>query len=66
MVKLNLQLPEHFLDGETRDGYYISPEMKKVWAVELDLLNEFMRICKKYDLRWFADAGTLLGAVRHG
>ena len=65
MVQLNLQLPQHFLDGETRDGYYVSPEMKKVWAVELDLLNEFMRVCKKHNLKWFADGGTILGAVRH-
>ena len=39
--------------------------MKKVWAVELDLLNEFARVCKEHDLKWFAHAGTLLGAIRH-
>ena len=66
MVDLRINLPEHFLEGETRDGYYVSPEMKKVWAVELDLLNEFMRVCKKHNLRWFADGGTILGTMRHG
>ena len=30
------------------------------------MINEFARICKKYDLRWFAYGGTLLGAARHG
>lgn len=65
MVDLQINLPEHFLDGEDRDGYYVSPEMKKVWAVELDLLYEFSRICEKHQLKWFAHAGTMLGAIRH-
>lgn len=65
MVKLNIDLPEHFLDEEVRDGYTVSSEMKKVWAVELDLLNEFMRVCHKHDIKFFASGGTILGAVRH-
>lgn len=66
MVKLNLDIPESFFEGEERCGYYVSPEMKKVWAVLLDMLNEVAHICKKYDIKWFADGGTMLGAVRHG
>ena len=45
---------------------YQTPEaMKKVWAVELDLLRVFKQICSKYGLRYYATGGTLLGAVRH-
>ena len=29
------------------------------------MINEFARICKKHNLKWFAYAGTLLGAARH-
>ena len=29
------------------------------------MLNEFKRVCKKYNLKYFAFCGTLLGAVRH-
>ena len=65
MNKLKLEFPEHFFEGEERCGYYISPEMKKVWAVELDLLNEFMKVCDKYGIKYFAGGGTMLGAVRH-
>lgn len=65
MVDLKITLPDHFLDEETRDGYFVSSDMKKVWAVELDLLAEFRRVCDKYGLHWYADGGTMLGAVRH-
>lgn len=65
MVNLNIQLPDSFFDEEIRDGYAVSTEMKKVWAVELDLLNEFQRVCKKYNIHYYAAGGTILGAVRH-
>ena len=65
MVDLNIKLPDGFLDEEVRCGYTISKKMKEVWAVELDLLVEFDRVCKKYDIKYCADGGTLLGAVRH-
>lgn len=65
MVGLKVDFPESFFEGETRNDYYVSPEMKKVWAVELDLLSELLRVCKKYDLKIFAAGGTMLGAVRH-
>lgn len=65
MVSLNINLPNDFLNEEVRCGYLITREMKKVWAVELDLLAEFNRVCKKYHINYCADAGTLLGAIRH-
>lgn len=65
MVELKLKLPDSFFLGEERDGYLVTPEMKKVWAVELDLLAEFMRVCQNYNIQWWADAGTILGAARH-
>ena len=58
-------LQDSFFRPETRCGYYVSGTMKKVWAVELDLLRKFVEVCEKYDLQYFMDGGTLLGAVRH-
>ncbi len=65
MVVSKIDLPELFLDGETRNGYYISPEMKKVWAVQLKLLNKLLEVCKKHGIKVWAEAGTLLGTIRH-
>lgn len=65
MVNLNIKLPDGFLDEEVRCGYTVSKEMKQLWAVELDLAVELQRVCNKYGIKYFADSGTVLGAVRH-
>lgn len=54
------------LDEEIRDGYLITADMKRVWAVELNLLQQLLSVCRKHNLRIWIDAGTLIGAVRHG
>lgn len=64
-LPIKIDLPEHFLDEEVRCGYTVTEKQKKIWAVELDLLSEFMRVCDKYDLKWFVGYGSLLGVVRH-
>lgn len=58
-------LPPSFFESETRSGFFIGKEQKKVWAVELDLLRYFDDFCKKHDLKYFLMYGSLLGAVRH-
>lgn len=55
-----------FFDDEVICDYKVSSKLKKLWAIEADLLREFVRVCDKYRLRWYAYAGTLLGAIRHG
>ncbi|MBP5419663.1 MAG: LicD family protein [Bacteroidales bacterium] len=64
-MNLKYHVPPEFLQESVACDYTISAEMKKVWAVELDLLQELLRVCGKYNLRIYADGGTLLGAVRH-
>lgn len=65
MVQLSIDLPKHFLDEEVRCGYTVTKQMKEVWAVELDLLSQLQRVFTKYDIKYFAYAGTTLGAARH-
>ncbi len=55
-----------FFESETRQGYQITAEAKRLWSVELELLRELDRVCKKLDLKYFLDSGTLLGAIRDG
>lgn len=39
--------------------------LEKLHAEQIKILNEFDRICTKYNLTYFLVGGTLLGAVRH-
>lgn len=56
--------PDYF-NAETRDGFFIESKMKRAWAAQIEVLEEIRRICNLNGLRFFADWGTLLGAVRH-
>lgn len=40
-------------------------ELRKLQKIELELFDEFTRICVKYRLRYYLIGGTLLGALRH-
>lgn len=66
MVDVKITIPESFFKEEIRSGYKVSSLMKQVWAVELDLLAEAMRVMDKYSIKYYAIGGTLLGAARHG
>lgn len=55
-----------FFEDEVREGFYVSGIMKRSWAAQMEVLDEIDKVCQKYGIKWFADCGTLLGAVRHG
>jgi len=40
--------------------------LRKLQLVELEIMDEFVRICEKRHLTYFLTGGTMLGAVRHG
>lgn len=47
--------------------YFLTEEeLRAVQLIQLELLQEVKRICKKCNIRYSIIAGTLLGAVRHG
>ena len=50
---------------ETRCGYEISPKLKRIWNVELNMLIKLLSVCEKHNLKVIVFAGTLLGAIRH-
>lgn len=65
MVDLRIDIPDGFLEEEERCGHIVSKQMKEVWAIQLDLLAEFDRVCNKHNIKYFASGGTALGAIRH-
>lgn len=60
-----MELHEKFYEEEVRCGYLVTRKMKKVWAVGLNLLSYFDKLCQEHGLRYYVCYGTLLGAVRH-
>lgn len=52
-------------EEEVIADYKISDKMKKIWKIELSMLDEVDRICKTHGLTYFLVHGSLLGAVRH-
>ena len=55
-----------FFRDEVRNGFYIPTAIKQAWACSLDVLAEIDQICTAHNITYYADWGTLLGAVRHG
>lgn len=61
-----LTFQDDFFKDEIRNNFLISEMMKRAWAAHLKILEELKALFRKYDLLYYADFGTLLGAVRHG
>lgn len=43
-----------------------SEELRKMQLIQLDMLIDFDRVCRKNGIKYILEGGTLLGAVRHG
>ena len=61
-----MEFEREFFYDEVQDGFYIPGIMKRAWGAGLTILSEIDRICNQYDIPYYADGGTLLGAVRNG
>lgn len=60
-----LQFEDGFFEGEERESFYVEPMMKRAWAVQLEVLRVIDEICTRHNIAYYADWGTLLGAIRH-
>lgn len=58
-------LPLNFFEPEVICDFFVSSEMKKNWAVCIDLLVKFDEVCRKHQLKYFVAFGSLLGIIRH-
>ena len=58
-------LGEDFFKEEERCEYLVSAEMKRIWAVLIDMYLAFAEVCEKYGFKYFVLGGTMLGAARH-
>ncbi len=64
-MEKELEFSVDFFKTEVRDGFEIQAMMKRAWAAQMEVLHVVAGVCKNNGIRYFADGGTLLGAVRH-
>lgn len=60
-----MQFPDTYFQDEYRCDFLVPEMMKRAWAAALELLELLIDICNRHNLSYFAEFGTLLGAVRH-
>ena len=57
--------PQGFFAAEEREGFFVPQMMKRTWAAEIRILELMADFFERLGLSWYADRGTLPGAVRH-
>ena len=55
-----------YFEDEVIGGFYVPSLMKRCWAVQMEVLFQFTKICEKHNIEYFAEWGTLISVVRHG
>lgn len=60
-----MEFSPEFFEEETRSGFVVSPMRKRSWAAQMEVMQVIINICERNNLQYFAEGGTLLGAVRH-
>ncbi|MCR5673661.1 MAG: LicD family protein [Lachnospiraceae bacterium] len=58
--------PHSFYEDEIRSDFQVTSMVKRTWAAQMEILADLDEACRQNGLEYFADWGTLLGAVRHG
>jgi len=53
------------MNDEVRCGHLVTSKQKRIWNIQLNMAVTLIDVCRKHNLRIWADSGTLLGAVRH-
>ena len=46
-------------------GIVTGEDLKRLQNIQLELMSEFDRVCRKHNIKYTITCGTLLGAIRH-
>lgn len=60
-----MHFDDSFYLDEVTEGFYVPTQVKAAWGAQLDVLLEVDKICCRHNIDYYADWGTLLGAIRH-
>ena len=62
---MDMEFKNSYFEDEVREGFFVPGMGKRSWACQLEALEKIREICDRHDIKWFADCGTLIGAIRH-
>ena len=60
-----MEFDKSYFEAEVREGFYVTSDIKHAWAAQLEVLNDVDKACRENGIQYFAEWGTLLGAIRH-
>ena len=60
-----MEFSKDYFQKEMIDGFEVSSLMKRCWAAQMEVVEIFDAICRKYSISYYLAYGSLLGAVRH-
>ncbi len=60
-----MKFEDAFFENEVIDDFPVPTMIKRGWAASIEVLEEVDKLCKKHNIQYFAEWGTLLGTVRH-
>lgn len=61
-----MEYPNSYFEDEVISGFYVDARMKCCWAAQIECLLVIDKICRKHNIQYFVEYGSLLGTVRHG
>lgn len=60
-----MEFDNNYFEAEVREGFYVTSDIKHAWAAQLEVLSDVDKACRENGIQYFAEWGTLLGAIRH-
>lgn len=62
---MNCDFDYLLLENQIKCGFPVPSYIKRVMMVQLKMLKIVEEICKRHNISYYAESGTLLGAIRH-
>lgn len=50
-----MKLSNTFFVDEVGEDFYVPGIMTRTWAAQMEVLDDVVRVCGKYSIRWYAD-----------
>ncbi|RKM60423.1 hypothetical protein D6855_06805 [Butyrivibrio sp. CB08] len=62
---MQIRFSDDFFKEEVRSGFIVSEMMKRSFAAQMSIFDQLRNFFEEKGLTYYAEVGTLLGAVRH-